>query len=49
MNELVEAFIRAAKETQKAYFAPGVALWRLIKFMFKYMIDLTEELMGKKK
>ena len=37
MNEFVEGFIKGAKETPKGYFAPAIALWRLL-------IEVTESL-----
>jgi hypothetical protein len=30
MNEFLTGFIEGAKETPRAYFAPVVALWRLL-------------------
>ncbi|WP_310491544.1 hypothetical protein [Dechloromonas sp.] len=37
MNEFVQGFIKGAKETPKGYFAPAIALWRLL-------IEVTESL-----
>ncbi|TXT29808.1 MAG: hypothetical protein FD131_2274 [Rhodocyclaceae bacterium] len=37
MNEFVEGFIKGAKETPKGYFAPAIALWRLL-------VEVTESL-----
>lgn len=30
MKELLEGFIKGAKETPQGYFAPAVALWQLL-------------------
>lgn len=30
MNEFVQGFIKGAKETPKGFFAPAIALWRLL-------------------
>lgn len=30
MNEFILGFIKGAKETPKAFFAPVIALWRLL-------------------
>jgi hypothetical protein len=30
MNDFIEGFIKGAKETPKAYFAPAIAIWRLL-------------------
>lgn len=30
MNSFAEGFIKGAKETPKAYFAPAIAVWRLL-------------------
>jgi len=30
MNEFVKGFIKGAKETPKAFFAPAIAIWRLL-------------------
>lgn len=30
MNEFIAGFIEGAKETPRAYFAPLIALWRLL-------------------
>jgi hypothetical protein len=39
MNEFLAGFIEGAKETPRAYFAPVVALWRLL-------VSTTESLLG---
>jgi hypothetical protein len=39
MNEFLSGFIEGAKETPRAYFAPVVALWRL-------MVSTTESLLA---
>jgi hypothetical protein len=30
MNEFIQGFIKGAKETPKGFFAPAIALWRLL-------------------
>lgn len=30
MTEFLEGFIKGARETPRAYFAPAIALWRLL-------------------
>lgn len=30
MNEFVQGFIKGARETPKGFFAPAIALWRLL-------------------
>jgi hypothetical protein len=30
MNDFVQGFIKGAKETPKGYFAPAIAVWRLL-------------------
>lgn len=42
MNDFVEGFIKGAKETPRGYFAPVVALWRLL-------VSVTESLLLPKK
>lgn len=37
MNEFVQGFIKGAKETPKGYFAPAIAIWRLL-------VEVTESL-----
>ncbi|WP_264181434.1 hypothetical protein [Ferribacterium limneticum] len=37
MNEFVQGFIKGAKETPKGYFAPAIAVWRLL-------VEVTESL-----
>jgi len=41
MNDLIQGFIKGAKETPKAYFAPLIAVWRLL-------IGVSESLMSDK-
>lgn len=31
MAEFMKGFIKGAKETPKGYFAPAIAIWRLLK------------------
>ena len=38
MNVFLEGFLKGARETPKAFFAPVIALWRLLR-------DTTESLM----
>jgi len=42
MNEFLQGFIKGAKETPRAYFAPVVAIWRLLN-------NTTESLLKEKK
>lgn len=30
MNDFVQGFIKGAKETPKGFFAPAIAIWRLL-------------------
>lgn len=30
MNEFLQGFIKGAKETPKGFFAPAIAIWRLL-------------------
>lgn len=30
MNEFIQGFVKGAKETPKGFFAPAIALWRLL-------------------
>ncbi|MFA7238847.1 MAG: hypothetical protein WC091_01950 [Sulfuricellaceae bacterium] len=41
MNEFMQGFIKGAKETPKGFFAPAVAIWRLLA-------GVTESLLRKK-
>lgn len=41
MNEFVEGFIKGAKETPKGFFAPAIALWRLL-------VEVSESLIKEK-
>lgn len=41
MDEFIQGFIKGARETPKGYFAPAVAVWRLL-------LDATYLLMRKK-
>ena len=45
MHEFIEGFVKGAKETPRAFFAPAIALWRLVLWIFNYTIRLTTELM----
>lgn len=40
MNEFIQGFIHGAKETPKGFFAPAVAIWRLL-------VGVTESLLNK--
>lgn len=42
MNDFVKGFIKGAKETPKGFFAPAVAIWRLL-------VGVTDSLMSNKK
>ena len=37
MRDFIEGFVRGARETPRAFFAPAVAIWRLL-------LDTTERL-----
>jgi len=37
MNNFVQGFIKGAKETPRGFFAPAIAIWRLL-------LDTTESL-----
>jgi len=39
MNEFIQGFIKGAKETPRAYFAPLVAIWRLLKTVTESLLD----------
>lgn len=39
MTQFFEGFIKGARETPRAYFAPAIALWRLL-------LSTTESLIG---
>lgn len=39
MTEFLEGFIKGARETPRAYFAPAIALWRLL-------LSATDSLIG---
>jgi len=45
-NVCLEGFIKGAKKTPLGYFSPAVAAWRLCKWIFLYMVNLTNELMA---
>ncbi len=38
MNDFLQGFIKGAKETPRAFFAPAIAIWRL-------MLSVTDSLM----
>ncbi len=42
MNDFVQGFMKGAKETPRAFFAPAIALWRLL-------LNTTESLINRKK
>lgn len=42
MNDFLKGFIKGAGETPKAYFAPAIAIWRLL-------VGTTESLLQEKK
>lgn len=42
MREFLRGFIQGARETPKGYFAPAIAVWRLL-------LDTTESLMPQRK
>jgi len=39
MNDFLQGFIKGAKETPKAYFAPAIAIWRLLVEVSESMIN----------
>ncbi len=41
MNDFIQGFIKGAKETPKGFFAPVIALWRLL-------VGVSESLTGDK-
>jgi len=41
MNDFLEGFVKGAKETPRGYFAPVIALWRLL-------FNVTESLLESK-
>ena len=41
MSDFVQGFIKGAKETPRGFFAPAVALWRLL-------VGVTDSLVGEK-
>lgn len=41
MNSFLKGFIKGAKETPKGFFAPAIAIWRLL-------VGTTESLTNKK-
>jgi len=45
MNEFWAGFAKAARETHRGFFAPAVALWRVLAAIWKYMVAVTEEQM----
>ena len=44
MYDFIEGFVKGAKETPRAFFAPAIALWRLVVWIFNYMMRLTDAL-----
>lgn len=41
MNDFLEGFLKGARETPRAYFAPAIAVWRLL-------LTVTESLLTSK-
>jgi len=39
MNDFLEGFLKGAKETPRAFFAPAIAVWRLL-------VSVTESLLA---
>lgn len=37
MNDFIQGFIKGAKETPRIFFAPAIAIWRLL-------VDVTDSL-----
>lgn len=44
MNEFMQGFIKGAKETPKGFFAPAIAIWRLLVGVSE---SLTKEKVGR--
>ena len=44
MSEFLQGFIAGVKETPKAFFAPEVAMWRLLVAAVRYLASTTESL-----
>jgi hypothetical protein len=38
MNEFVAGFVKGARETPRAFFAPAVAIWRLLYTVTKSLV-----------
>jgi len=47
MSEFWAGFLAAARETPRGFFAPAVALWRLLAAAWRYLVTITEEQMAK--
>jgi hypothetical protein len=47
MNVFWQGCIKAARETPRGFFAPAVALWRLLSITWWYMVAVTEDEMAK--
>ncbi len=45
MHDFIEGFVNGARQTPRAFFAPAIALWRLVVWIFNYMMRLTDALM----
>ncbi len=41
MNDFLQGFVKGAKETPKGFFAPAIAIWRLL-------VGVTESLIKEK-
>lgn len=41
MNDFVKGFIKGAKETPKGFFAPAIAIWRIL-------VEVTDSLLAKR-
>lgn len=44
MNEFLKGFIKGAKETPRGFFAPAIAIWRLL---FGVTESLTHDKVGR--
>lgn len=42
MNEFKTGFIQGAKESPRIFFAPAIALWRLLVIAIKFVADAAE-------
>lgn len=48
MSEFIEGFMKGAKETPKGFFAPLIAIWRLLKGVTDSLTVTKDEKPGNK-